>query len=59
MMSKLIDNQGREHFKGMSRNQIEEALKKETDRGLASLREVFVNNNKYPLEQIANIKKEQ
>ena len=61
----LIDKQGREHFKDMTRMQINEVVGKGCHKegchavrqaqALSSLREVFPTN-KFPLGQIATIK---
>lgn len=56
---KLIDNKGREHFKDKTRAQIDHIVGNEhaQARALAPLREVMAPANRYPLEQIARIKK--
>lgn len=58
-MSQLIDNQGREHFKGKTRSEINYIVGNEhaQARALAPLREVHNTQNKFPMEQIARIKK--
>jgi hypothetical protein len=65
-MSQLIDNKGREHFKGMTRTQInhvvgagchnEKCHETRQARALAPLTEVFNMQTKFPLSQIARIK---
>lgn len=53
----LIDNTNKEHFKDMTRDQINNKFgNKKAEKLLANLKEVFYNQNKYKLADIARIK---